>query len=131
MQELCSTTTEERENIISCVHNHITVGDHHSLLSHDTITAFTVIFFDMPAGRATKQLRVQLLYDIIYTSRITRQLLIRLMYEPRTNTYEWQAYMPLKHVNQNKCFRDRNNMIKELVVVLNGLGFLTPPRKMW
>ncbi len=69
--------------------------------------------------------------DIIYTSRITRQLLIRLMYEPWTNTYEWQAYMPLKHVNQNKCFRDRNNMIKELVVVLNGLGFLTPPRKMW
>ena len=118
MQELCSTTTEERENIISCFRNHITVGDHHSLLSHDTITAFTVDFFDMPAGSATKQLRVQLLHD------------------PHSNTYEWQSYMtPVPITNQcyqrvDRCFVDRNTMIEELVMLLNSLGFPTPPQ-MW
>ena len=115
MQQLCSTTTEEHENIVSCFRKHFPSKTHAYCYDDAHTAAFAVDFFD----------------DIIYTSRITRQLLIRLMYEPRTNTYEWQAYMPLKHVNQNKCFRDRNNMIKELVVVLNGLGFLTPPRKMW
>ena len=36
----------------------------------------------------------------------------------------------LPRIYQDQCFMDKNNMIAELIVLLNRLGFPTPPQ-MW
>jgi len=110
----CVTTAEERENIMSCLRDHIT-GDNYDVHSDDdACIAFTVDCVD----------------NVI--RRTTRQLLLQLSYDPHTNAYVWQAYKmtTLPRIYQDQCFMDKNNMIAELIVLLNRLGFPTPPQ-MW
>jgi len=109
----CVTTAEECENMISCLCNHITGEDYALECEDDTIATFTFNFFNKANY-----------------SRITRKLTIRLVYALHTNTYVWQAYKMSTTCRHEQHFVDRNNMIAELIVLLNRLGFSTPPQ-MW
>lgn len=112
--EWCSMTTEECENIILCLCNHIT-GEDYALDYNDTFANFTFYFFNNA------------------NHCITRKLTIRLIYDLHANTYVWQAYnvtAAFPRLCQDQCFVGKHNMIAELIVLLNRLGFSTPPQ-MW